>query len=59
MLLDHRLIFLKSKLAARVSFQGSFTVMGVVSGPLLGTFILGMFIPAANRLVSILQEKPF
>uniref|UniRef100_A0A9L0I4D4 Solute carrier family 5 member 5 n=1 Tax=Equus asinus TaxID=9793 RepID=A0A9L0I4D4_EQUAS len=28
--------------------QGSFTVMGVVSGPLLGTFILGMLLPACN-----------
>ncbi|XP_037553752.1 sodium/iodide cotransporter [Nematolebias whitei] len=30
--------------------QGSFTVMGVVSGPLLGVFILGIFVPATNRL---------
>ncbi|MEQ2201926.1 hypothetical protein XENOCAPTIV_020659, partial [Xenoophorus captivus] len=30
--------------------QGSFTVMGVVSGPVLGVFILGMFVPATNRL---------
>ncbi|KAE8294048.1 Sodium/iodide cotransporter [Larimichthys crocea] len=32
------------------SIQGSFTVMGVVSGPLLGVFILGMFVPATNRV---------
>uniref|UniRef100_A0A096MGH2 Solute carrier family 5 member 5 n=1 Tax=Poecilia formosa TaxID=48698 RepID=A0A096MGH2_POEFO len=30
--------------------QGSFTVMGVVSGPVLGVFILGMFVPGTNRL---------
>ncbi|XP_077390929.1 sodium/iodide cotransporter-like isoform X5 [Festucalex cinctus] len=30
--------------------QGSFTVMAVISGPLLGVFILGMFVPGTNRL---------
>ncbi|XP_036997907.2 sodium/iodide cotransporter isoform X4 [Artibeus jamaicensis] len=28
--------------------QGSFIVMGVLSGPLLGAFTLGMFLPACN-----------
>ncbi|XP_055975759.1 sodium/iodide cotransporter [Sorex fumeus] len=28
--------------------QGSFTVMGVISGPLLGAFILGIFLPSCN-----------
>ncbi|XP_006509600.1 sodium/iodide cotransporter isoform X1 [Mus musculus] len=28
--------------------QGSFTVMGVISGPLLGAFTLGMLLPACN-----------
>ncbi|XP_016066291.1 PREDICTED: sodium/iodide cotransporter, partial [Miniopterus natalensis] len=28
--------------------QGSFTVMGVLSGPLLGAFTLGIFLPACN-----------
>lgn len=32
--------------------QGSFTVMGVLSGPLLGAFTLGMFLPACNTWVS-------
>ncbi|XP_013362734.1 PREDICTED: sodium/iodide cotransporter [Chinchilla lanigera] len=30
--------------------QGSFTVMGVISGPLLGAFVLGMFLPACSAL---------
>ncbi|XP_072770736.1 sodium/iodide cotransporter-like [Nerophis lumbriciformis] len=34
--------------------QGSFTVMTVISGPLLGVFILGIFVPATNRLGAFL-----
>uniref|UniRef100_A0A4W3GYU6 Solute carrier family 5 member 5 n=1 Tax=Callorhinchus milii TaxID=7868 RepID=A0A4W3GYU6_CALMI len=30
--------------------QGSFTVMGVISNPLLGAFILGIFIPPSNAV---------
>ncbi|XP_078054931.1 sodium/iodide cotransporter-like [Mustelus asterias] len=29
-------------------FKGSFTVLSVIGNPLLGAFLLGMFIPAAN-----------
>lgn len=59
MLLDHPFVSPKTEFAACVSFQGSFTVMGVVSGPLLGTFILGIFIPATNKLVSMLAGETF
>lgn len=31
--------------------QGSFTVMGVISGPLLGAFTLGILLPACNTPV--------
>ncbi|XP_068090214.1 sodium/iodide cotransporter [Hyperolius riggenbachi] len=30
--------------------QGSFTVMGVISGPLLGAFVLGMFVSSCNTV---------
>ncbi|XP_054031251.1 sodium/iodide cotransporter [Dryobates pubescens] len=38
--------------------QGSFTVMGVISGPLLGGFVLGMFVPGCGTGVSCL-DSPF
>ena len=33
--------------------QAALTIMGVVGGPALATFTLGMFIPIGNEVVSI------
>ncbi|XP_014165642.1 sodium/iodide cotransporter [Geospiza fortis] len=42
-----------SSLLAGGVLQGSFTVMGVISGPLLGAFVLGMFLPRCGTAVSV------
>ncbi|KAI2661864.1 Sodium/iodide cotransporter [Labeo rohita] len=39
----------KQLLLSKSLCRGSFTVMGVVNGPLLGAFVLGMFVPATNK----------
>uniref|UniRef100_A0A8I5Y1G6 Solute carrier family 5 member 5 n=1 Tax=Rattus norvegicus TaxID=10116 RepID=A0A8I5Y1G6_RAT len=49
-LAPRKLVFISKGLCefGGLGFRGSFTVMGVISGPLLGAFTLGMLLPACN-----------